>query len=187
VYALELELNKMEINLNAEAQRRLLALATLFDQSIESVVTELIERRIEMVVGNEHLIDGRRKKAEDHPDRSGATWHGEVPKRGELAGMIRQHVLDNVIVPARARGEREVSVRAGEIHRHLGLRNRLPAVCAALGATVFSEMASVKVARVSGPANGATTEFTFQLVVVDSRFTAGVADLRAKVSVERGM
>jgi hypothetical protein len=153
----------MEINLEAEVERRLLALATLFNQSVEGVVTELIERRVEMLICHEPMIDGRSNKVEEEPDHTDATQYREVPRWGRQAERIRQYVLDSIISPARARGERELSVRAGNVHRDLGLRNRLPAVCGALGATVFSKMASVEVVRVSGPANGATTEFTFRL------------------------
>src|SRR4051812_33376488 len=57
------------------------------------------------------------------------------------ADRIRQFVLDRHVAPARARGRSEVTVRAGDVHRDMGLSNAMPAVCAAIDSKKFSELA----------------------------------------------
>ena len=81
----------------------------------------------------------------------------------KLADQIRRWVNENCIQPARQSGRSEVVVRAGDVHRDMHLKNRLPAVCAALGSGIFLRLASVKEKKVDGPANGATTAFSFVL------------------------
>ena len=77
--------------------------------------------------------------------------------------QVRNYVLLNYITPARKRGDATVSIRAGDIHRELNFRNRLPLVCAALGAHVFEEMANVERMSITGPVNGANAIFTFKI------------------------
>jgi hypothetical protein len=81
----------------------------------------------------------------------------------KLADQIRRYAVNKVIEPARIKGEHEIVLRAGDVHRDLGLRNRLPAVCAALGANLFLKLASIELLRESGPANGASKAFTYNL------------------------
>ena len=56
-----------------------------------------------------------------------------------LADRIRQHVLEEIIEPARKAGRSTVTVRSGDVHSELGLKSRMPAVCSALDAQVFCE------------------------------------------------
>jgi 5-methylcytosine-specific restriction enzyme B len=66
------------------------------------------------------------------------------------ADEIRQFVISNYIEPARARGEQHVTVRAGDVHNEMGLKDALPAVCSAIGSAKFSSEAGVhQVGRVS--------------------------------------
>jgi hypothetical protein len=44
-----------------------------------------------------------------------------------------------------------MTIRAGEVHRALDCRNRIPLVCAALGASVFEERYQVRRKSVEGP------------------------------------
>jgi hypothetical protein len=59
------------------------------------------------------------------------------------ADEIRQFVLRNYILPARKRGAKTVIVKAGEVHNQMGLVNRLPNVCQALGTEKFQKLANV--------------------------------------------
>jgi hypothetical protein len=45
----------------------------------------------------------------------------------------------------------------------MGLNNRLPRVCSALGTTTFERFASVERVGIEGPTNGANAVFTFRL------------------------
>ena len=80
-----------------------------------------------------------------------------------LSDEIRAHVLAHAIEPARRRGERAVTVRAGEVHREMGLANRVPAVCAALDARKFRELAGLELVGRTGPKQGASAVWTFGL------------------------
>lgn len=92
-------------------------------------------------------------------------------KRSELyaptsADKVRQYVVAKYVLPAQARGERIVTVTAGDVHRELGLRNRIPLVCAALRATRFQSENHLLLKDVSGPASGMSTtvKFTYEIV-----------------------
>jgi len=80
-----------------------------------------------------------------------------------LADRIRKYVLDTRIMPARMRGDTTVRVAAGEIHAEMGLVNRMPAVCGALGADKFLDYADVLLTKRSGPKHGATAEWVFEI------------------------
>jgi 5-methylcytosine-specific restriction protein B len=78
-----------------------------------------------------------------------------------LADDVREYCKDNIIDPARRRGEKQISIRAGDIHNAMGYKSRMPLVCAALGANKFDEIAGVERVSLTGPTNGANAIFTF--------------------------
>jgi len=77
---------------------------------------------------------------------------------------VREYCKLNIINTARNRGESEVVIRAGDIHTAMGYRNRMPLVCAALGAKKFEEIAGVQRINLAGPTNGANAIFTFRII-----------------------
>ncbi|MFQ3451761.1 AAA family ATPase [Bradyrhizobium sp. UFLA01-814] len=79
------------------------------------------------------------------------------------ADDIRRFVIDRYIAPARARGERRVSIRAGGVHREMELENAMPAVCSAIGSNKFAAEAGAREISRDGPANSSTVMFTFEL------------------------
>ena len=79
------------------------------------------------------------------------------------ADDVRNYCLENIIRPARRRGEKQLTIRAGDIHTAMGYRNRMPLVCGALGAKKFEEIASVERIGLAGPTNGANALFTFRI------------------------
>lgn len=80
-----------------------------------------------------------------------------------LADDIREFVFAKYIKPARQSGVSEVRVRAGDIHKEMGLSQRLPAVCAAIGAQKFEKQYGILLVNREGPANGCNAYFTFKL------------------------
>ena len=86
------------------------------------------------------------------------------PAGETLADRIRQHVFTHHIVPSRDAGENLIVVRAGDVHREMGLQDRVPAVVSALDTQRFLGMAGVVMEGRSGPPQGATTAFTFRVV-----------------------
>lgn len=79
------------------------------------------------------------------------------------ADQVRSYCKRKIVDPARNRGERQIVIRAGDIHSAMGYRSRMPLVCSALGAKKFEEVAGVERIDLSGPTNGANAVFTFKI------------------------
>ena len=79
------------------------------------------------------------------------------------ADDIRQFVRENLIEPARAHGDSSISIRAGDVHKAMELRNALPAVCSAIGSDKFLDEAAVLLVAREGPQNSTSTTFKFEL------------------------
>lgn len=77
------------------------------------------------------------------------------------ADKIRSYVLKNYIEPTRQRGESTVHVFASDVHAGLELESRFPAVCSALDADNFLEMARVTLVSRKGPKQSSTVEWVF--------------------------
>ena len=67
--------------------------------------------------------------------------------------------------PARQRHETLVTLRAGDIHRELGLRNRVPNVCQVMESKLLEKEAGVKVSSKQGPPSGRGTTLTVTYTV----------------------
>ena len=80
------------------------------------------------------------------------------------ADRIRQFVVDHYIEPTRRDGLKTVAVRAGDVHKAMGLTDRLPAVCSALGTIKFLDMAHLKLEDRIGPNVSTTTTFHFRIL-----------------------
>ena len=76
---------------------------------------------------------------------------------------IREHVIRRHIEPARIAGDKEITLRAGDIHRELGYAARMPAVCSVLGSNRLEREAHVKRTRREGPENGSNAMFTYSI------------------------
>lgn len=80
-----------------------------------------------------------------------------------LADRIRRHVIEKYIKPARSEGRAQVTVRAGDVHKELGLEAKMPSVCTALDAEQFWDDAHVTLIARGGPLHGATAEWVWAL------------------------
>jgi len=142
----------MPINLEPEVKQKLEALSALTGTSQTELVNVMLGRALNQ------LTEGLQQHAASAPLTVQAGRPGS-----SLADQIRQWVMDEIFEPARQKRLVKVTVSAGEVHKRMGLRNRLPAVCAALGSNLLLQRASVKRSLVTGPSNGARTAFTFEL------------------------
>ena len=79
------------------------------------------------------------------------------------ADQVRAYCSKHYINPARPNAPATVTIRAGDVHEALGYKNRLPLVCAAIGATKFAESERLTRLEIRGPAQGANTVFVFQV------------------------
>ena len=73
----------------------------------------------------------------------------------------REYVRVAIVEPARRKGRKTVTLTASEVHRGMGLDNRMPAACGALDAGKFLEYAGVTLVERTGPGQGATARWTF--------------------------
>jgi hypothetical protein len=80
------------------------------------------------------------------------------------ADQIRQFAINNYVAPVRRAGGSELVIRAGDVHREMGLTSAMPAVCSAIGGNKFGELAQAKLVRREGPTNGANVYFHFSLI-----------------------
>lgn len=81
-----------------------------------------------------------------------------------LADRIRQFVVVTYINPARLAGHKTVKVVAGPVHSGMGLVDRMPAICGALDAYKFLSFARVRLISRSGPKQGSTATWIFELI-----------------------
>lgn len=77
------------------------------------------------------------------------------------ADRIRDFVQKHYIERARSAGKKQVTVRAGDVHKEMGLAQAMPSVCGALGSHKFADGAGVRLIGREGPANGANVYLTF--------------------------
>ena len=81
-----------------------------------------------------------------------------------LADEIREFALERYVGTARAAGHQEVVIRAGDLHNDMGLSNRAPAVCGALGTNLFLDMADVRLLAREGPGQGTNAIFRYRII-----------------------
>jgi len=86
---------------------------------------------------------------------------------------IREFVVNNYVLPAIKEGKRIIVIRAGEVHKAMGLVNRVPAVINALGSRKFIMFANdvlrekgycIKLVDRRGPRQSTTTTFIFKVI-----------------------
>jgi hypothetical protein len=65
--------------------------------------------------------------------------------------------------PARTGNGADVVIRAGDVHREIGLVSAMPAVCSAIGSHKFEEVSGAAIFKRTGPPNGANVYFHFSL------------------------
>jgi 5-methylcytosine-specific restriction enzyme B len=76
---------------------------------------------------------------------------------------IREHVIQKHFEPARVAQKKVITLRAGDIHNELSLKQRMPAVCSVLGSNRLEIEARVKRLKVEGPHNGSNALFTYEV------------------------
>ncbi|MGH9606445.1 MAG: hypothetical protein ACRD3N_12200 [Terracidiphilus sp.] len=81
------------------------------------------------------------------------------------ASNIRHYMRVRYFDPARRKKETLVTLRAGDIHRELGLRNRVPNVCQVMESKILEKEAGVKVSSKQGPPSGRGTTLTVTYAV----------------------
>ena len=99
------------------------------------------------------------------------------------ADRIRRHVRVRYIDPARRDGKNTVTIRAGDVARDLHLRNRVPAVCSALGSKLLLEQAGLRLVERRAPRQSTTTEFRYTFA--GGRAESGTEEVGVRNSAPR--
>ncbi len=91
-----------------------------------------------------------------------------TPERESLAHRIRRFAFENYVTPMRGTPDTEIRIRAGDVHKAMGLSARMPAVCGALDSIIFQREFGLELVRRDGPPLGANVEFGFRIAEVRS-------------------
>jgi hypothetical protein len=94
-------------------------------------------------------------------NRSLSTEQSKGPVK--LADRIRHYVLKELVAPARAAGQSQLTIRAGDVHQALDLKSRMSSVCSALDAAIFRDEAGIRLIKRSGSRWGANAEWVLDL------------------------
>jgi hypothetical protein len=81
-----------------------------------------------------------------------------------FANDVRDYCIENIVEPARSNGKNKIKIRAGDIHKSMKYKDRMPLVCSALGTKIFEKQARVKRLSVEGPTNGANCILEFEIL-----------------------
>ena len=87
------------------------------------------------------------------------------------AERIRLCARNYYVEVARENGATEVAIRAGDLGNDMGLRDRHPAICSALGSEEFQRIAQVRPPTHTEPNPSSSTVFTYQLASAEGRKT----------------
>jgi hypothetical protein len=85
---------------------------------------------------------------------------------------VREYARREYIEPARRHGDITVRIVAGEVHKALGLHNRVPQVCDALISRKFLEENQLSLVKPEGPPSGMSTTMTFTYRFLDQQESA---------------
>src|SRR5271165_388227 len=81
-----------------------------------------------------------------------------------LTDTTRDHVLSKYVRPARARGDKTIEVRVGNVVKELGWTNRTPSVFSTLSSKAFQMQAGLELVEKKGgpPSGGPSTTWLFR-------------------------
>lgn len=78
---------------------------------------------------------------------------------------VKEFARLNYVEPALRRGDSKLEIIAGNVHKSLGLNNRVPIVCQALKSRDFLEKNHLEIEKIEGPPSGQGTrvKLTYRL------------------------
>lgn len=103
------------------------------------------------------------------------------------ADAIRLYAQKEYVEPARRKGEKHVRIIAGDVHRGMRLRNRVPNVCSVLGSRTFLERNGLVIEEVSGPPSGMGTRVTYTYRFAEGKRSAAEANPGLEFDKLRGL
>ena len=84
-----------------------------------------------------------------------------------ISNRVREYVAREYIEPARRRKQPTVTVKAGDVHKAVGLTQRVPLVCQTLTGRKFLEENHLTLEKAEGPKSGLGTKmiYTYRLSI----------------------
>jgi len=83
------------------------------------------------------------------------------------ADQVRGYANEQYIEPARQNAGGTVRIKAGDIVKGMGLKNKTPNVCTALRSKIFQEQYGLELLEEQGPPSGMSTTVVFIYRVLD--------------------
>ncbi len=80
-----------------------------------------------------------------------------------LADEVREFVHDRYVKPARDKGAKTITLKAGEVQKDMGLKGKIPSICAALSSKKLQEGCGMRLLKREGPSCGAGATFTYEI------------------------
>lgn len=102
------------------------------------------------------------------------------------AEAIRIFAEKEYVSPARKRGAQRLQITAGDVHRGMRLRNRVPNVCSALSSRIFLERNRLAIEGITGPPSGMGTRVMYTYKLLDEAGSA-LADSVPEFGKLRGL
>jgi len=84
-----------------------------------------------------------------------------------ISDEVRQYATDTYVRPTQRSGGRTLSIKVGEVHRAVALRNRIPLVCQALESKKFLQANELKLISRTGPPSGQSTTVIYTYEFID--------------------
>ncbi len=103
------------------------------------------------------------------------------------AEAIRMYAQREYVEPARKKGERRIRIIAGDVHRGMRLKNRVPNVCSVLGSRTFLEKNGLVIEAVSGPPSGMGTRVAYTYLLADEKRSSDQSDAAHDFGNLRGL
>jgi hypothetical protein len=94
-----------------------------------------------------------------------------------LADRVRETVLREYIAPAASRGDKSITVTAGDVAKSMKLKDRTPAICAALLSKALLEEGHLALESRTGPPSGIGTRAQYTYRIVDRAGTEAISGL----------
>ena len=93
------------------------------------------------------------------------------------ADRIRKHLIANHIEPAKRRNDATVTIRAGDVHKELGLSNQMPNVCSAIVGKKLRDMTGLPEPEIiAGPESGRGNNMTYRFALTQESANAMISD-----------
>lgn len=98
--------------------------------------------------------------------------------RNGQTSIVRHYVREHYVNPARREGRRTFRVVVGDVHKAVGLTNRVPLVCNALSSKKFLQENSLRLVGRSGPPSGQSTTVILTYEVIGNQNNDPMESLR---------